>query len=69
MKNISFIKEKKYVDTIKNETTIGTETWSKVKRKIQKFGIKTMFTLRRNLKIFKTWDKSKLLPNIVPDVY
>ena len=68
MKNISFIKEKN-MQTIKKETTISTETWSKVKSKIQKFGIKTMFTLRRNLKIFITWDKSKLLPNKVPDVY
>ena len=68
MKNISFIKEKN-MQTFKKETTISTETWSKVKSKIQKFGIKTMFTLRRNLKIFITWDKSKLLPNKVPDVY
>ena len=64
-----FYKRKKYADIIKKETTISTETWSKVKSKIQKFGIKTMFTLRRNLKIFLTWDKSKLLPNKVPDVY
>ena len=41
--------------------TLGTETWTKVKKGILKLGIKTIFTSGRNLKNLICRNKSKLL--------
>ena len=48
---------------------MGAETWTKIKKGNKKFGIKTVFTSRCNLKNLTCRNKSKLLPSSFPGVY
>ena len=48
---------------------MGTETWTEFREEFKKFSIKTIFTLRCNLKNLICRNKSKLLPNSFLGVY
>ena len=73
MNSITSRKEKVNVETIKNDKIVKLQ-WvlrlgPKLRKEFQKFDIKTIFTLGRNLKNFICRNKSKLLPNSSPGVY
>ena len=48
---------------------MGNNTWTKVKKRILKIWLKTIFNSGRNLKNLICRNKSKLLRNSVPGVY
>ena len=75
MNNITSVKEKVNIETIKNKNSkIVKLPWvpklgPKLRKEFKKFGIKTIFTSGRNLKNLICRNKSKLLPNSFPGVY
>ena len=73
MNNITPMKEKVNIETIKNNKIVKLpwvpKLGPKLRKEFQKFGIKTLFTLGRNLKNLICRNKSKLLPNIFSSVY
>ena len=73
MNNITSKKEKVNTETIKNDTIVKLpwvpKLGPKLRKVFKKFGIKTIFTSRRNLKNLICRNKSKLLPNSFPGVY
>ena len=70
MNNITSKKENVNIETIKNDKIIKlpwvAKLGPKLSREFKKFGIKTIFTSRRNLKNLICRNKSKLLPNSFP---
>ena len=73
MNNISSVKEKVNIETIKNSKIVKLlwvlKLGPKLRNEFTKFGIKTIFTSGRNLKNLICRNKSKLLPNSFPGVY
>ena len=66
MNNITFIKEKVNIDTIKNDKIVKLPWVPKFGAKLRKeFAIRTIFTSGRNLKNLIYRNKLKLLPNAV----
>ena len=73
MNNITSVKERVNIDTIKNDKIVNL-TWvpklgPKLKKEFKQFSIKTIFTSGRNLKNLICRNKSKLLPNSFPGVF
>ena len=73
MNNITSVKEKVNIETIKNGKIVKLpwvpKLGPKLRKEFKKFGVKTVFTSRRNLKNLICRNKSKLLPNSFPGVY
>ena len=73
MNNITSKKEKVNIETIKNDKIVKLPWVPKLEPKLRnellKFGIKTIFTLGRNLKSLICRNKSKLLPSSFPGIY
>ena len=73
MKNITSKKKTWSIETIKNNKIVKLPWVSKLGPKLRneflKFGIKTIFTLRHNLKNFNCRSKSKLLSNSILGAY
>ena len=72
MNNITSVKEKVNVETIKNDKIVlpwVPKLAPKLRKEFLKFGIKTIFTLGGNLKNLICRNKSKLLPNSFSGVY
>ena len=73
MNNITSVKEKVNIETIKNDKKVKLpwvpKLQPKLRKEFKKFGIKTIFTLGHNLKNLICRNKSKLLPNSFPGVY
>ena len=73
MSNITSVKGKVNIETIKNDEIVKLpwvpKLGPKLRKEFKKFGIKTIFTSERNLKNSICRNKSKLLPNSFPGVY
>ena len=73
MNNITSVKEKVNIETIKNSKIVKLpwvpKLGPKLRREFKKFDIETIFTSGRNLKNLICRNKSKLLPNSFPGVY
>ena len=73
MNNITSVKEKVNIETIKNDKIVKL-SWvpklgPKLRKEFKKFVIKSIFSSGRNLKNLICRNKSKLLPNSFPGVY
>ena len=73
MNNITFVKEKVNIETIKNDKILKLpqvpKLGPKLNKEFKKFDIKTIFTSGHNLKNLICRNMSKLLPNRFPGVY
>ena len=73
MNNITSVKEKVNIETIKNGQIVKLpwvpKLGPKLRKEFKKFVIKIIFTLGRNIKNLICRNKSKLLPNSFPGVY
>ena len=73
MNNITCVKEKMNIETIKNDEIVKLpwvlKLGPKLRKEFKKFSIKAIFTSGLNLKNLICRNKSKLLPNSFPSVY
>ena len=73
MNNITSVKKKVNIETIKNDKIVELpwvpKLGPKLSKEFKKFDIKTIFTSGQNLKNLICRNKSKLLPNSFPGVY
>ena len=73
MNNITSVREKVNIETIKNSVIVKLpwvpKLGPKLRKEFKKLSIKTIFTSERNLKNLICRNKSKLLPNSFPGVY
>ena len=72
MNNITCVKEKANIETIKNDETVklpwALKLGPKLRQEFKKFSIKAIFTSGRNLKNLICRNKSKLLPKSFTNV-